>query len=57
MSHIRRVPPPPPDRSPCSLMLEELVDVWSVLQLLSSRLAALEARQPADRPQDGPEGA
>jgi hypothetical protein len=46
---------PEPEHSPCQLVLEELRDLWAVAELLSLRLAAIEARQPADRPQGLPE--
>lgn len=53
MSFIHRRPEP--ERSPCSLMLEELADIWAILETLSTRLAALERPQAGDHPQAGPE--
>jgi len=55
MSFISPIPRPQPERSPCMLMLEELADIWSVMETLSLRLAALEARSLDDRPQIRPE--
>jgi hypothetical protein len=45
MSHIGRPSRPPP--SPCQTMLAELDSLWAVAELLSKRLAALEARPQA----------
>jgi hypothetical protein len=55
MSFICRIPGPRPDQPACLTVLEELSDIWQVLEVLSTRLARLEASQPGDRPQAGPE--
>jgi hypothetical protein len=52
MSYIRRIEPEP---DPLGIILAELTDIWHVLELLSLRLARLEARQPGNRPQTRPE--
>ena len=55
MSHIgRRIPGPEP---PCKVMAEELRDVWQIVQLLSTRLAAIERHLGIERPPPPPEDA
>jgi hypothetical protein len=46
MSHVRRIPPPEPEPDFQRIVLEELNDIWSVLRILSLRLARLEAEKP-----------
>jgi hypothetical protein len=55
VSFIRRIPPPEPEREPIEVVLEELRDLHEIAQLLSLRLARLEAQQHGDRPQTRPE--
>ena len=52
MSYIGRPPKPEP---PCVIVLEELSDIWSVLQTLSLRLAALEGACAVTEPPCRPE--
>lgn len=58
MSFIRR---PEPQWSPCMMLLEEITDIWQILELLSTRLAALERdrldNHPATRPERPSDGA
>jgi hypothetical protein len=49
----RRPEPEPPRRTPCDLVLEELSDIFAILEKLSLRLRALETRQPGNHPQGG----
>jgi hypothetical protein len=56
MSYIRRIPPPEPDRDPMQIILEELRDCFAIMELLSLRLARLEALQHGDRAQTRREG-
>lgn len=55
MSYIRRIPPPEPERDPLEVVLEELRDVFEIMQILSLRLAALEAQQHGAPSQTRPE--
>jgi hypothetical protein len=47
MSYIRRIPPSEPEPDFQRIVLEELDNIWSVLRILSSRLARLEAEKPS----------
>lgn len=55
MSYIRRIPPPEPERDPLSIVLEELRDIFEIMEILSLRLARLEAQQHGGRSQTRPE--
>jgi hypothetical protein len=56
MSYIARMPPPEPDRDPMRIVMEELSDVFAIMEILSLRLARLEAQQHGDRLQTRSEG-
>jgi hypothetical protein len=51
MAYIRRIEPEPPERSQMQIILEELRDCFAIMELLSLRLARLEAQSPDNRPQ------
>jgi hypothetical protein len=52
MSFIKR---PEPQRTPCMMLLEEMADIWGILEQLSRRLAVLEGNRPGNHPPTGPE--
>jgi hypothetical protein len=54
-SFICRSPGPRPDQPTCLTVLEELTDVFAILEVLSARLAQLEAHQPGGPDQAWPE--
>lgn len=56
MSFISRIEPEPPDREPMAVILEELTDIHTILQILSLRLTRLEGNSADDHSQIRPEG-
>jgi hypothetical protein len=56
MSYIRRIEPERPERDPLQIVLDELADVFVIMEVLSLRLARLEAQQHGDPDQTRPEG-
>jgi hypothetical protein len=52
MSFIKR---PEPQRTPCMMLLEEITDIWGILEQLSRRLAVLEADRSGNHPPARPE--
>lgn len=56
MSHIRRIPLPEPEPERFQrIVLEELTELWRMLETVSLRVAVLEGNRPDDRPLTPPE--
>jgi hypothetical protein len=51
MAYIRRIEPEPPERSQMQIVMEELSDLFEIMETLSLRLRRLEALQHDNRPQ------
>jgi hypothetical protein len=45
VSYIKRIPPSEPERDRLEIVLEELRDVFAIMETLSLRLAKLEERK------------